>query len=107
MIARHWRGWTLRANADACEELLKSKVLPQLQNIAGYRGGYILRNDRSEESEFVVVNLFESLDAVKQFAGANYTVPVFEPEAKVLLSHFEEVANHYDVQVSPHDFESS
>jgi hypothetical protein len=100
MIARHWRGWTKIEDADAYEDLLKSRVLPGLENITGYRGGYILRNDGVAESEFVVVNLFESLDAVRQFAGDNYAVPVFEPEAKRLLIRFEPQAMHYDVRAN-------
>lgn len=101
MIARHWRGWTKLENADAYESLLKTRVLPELNNISGYRGSYIFRSDGAEESEFVVINLFGSLDAVRQFAGPNYSVPVFEPEAKALLSRFEPVANHYEVRVAP------
>jgi len=98
MIARHWRGWTKVLDADTYEALLKSKVLPGLKGIAGYRGGYILRSDGAEESEFVVVNLFDSLEAVRQFAGPDYQTPVFEPEAKQLLSRFEPMANHYEVR---------
>ena len=101
MIARHWRGWTRIENAALYEMLLKTKVLPGLKEIAGYVGGYILRKDGAEEAEFVVVNLFESLDAVKKFAGLNYTTPVFEPEAKALLSRVELVANHYEVKARP------
>ena len=99
MIARHWRGWTRAENADAYEELLKSKVLPGLKKIEGYRGGYIFRSDEKEEAEFVVVNFFESMAAVERFAGPSYTVPVFEPEAKALLSRVEPVAKHYEVRV--------
>jgi len=98
MIARHWRGWTELQNADAYEVLLKNKVLAGLKGMAGYRGGYILRRDAGGESEFVVVNLFDSIDAVRQFAGPDYKVPVFEPEAKQLLSKFEPVASHYEVR---------
>ena len=100
MIARHWRGWTKPGNADAYEALLKNKVLPGLNGIPGYRGGYILRSDGREESEFVVVNLFDSLEAVRHFAGPDYSVPVFEPEAKQLLSKFEPAANHYEVKAN-------
>src|SRR5215467_10929187 len=101
MIARHWRGWTKRKDADAYETLLKVKVLPGLKDIPGYRGGYILRSDGAQESEFVVLNLFDSLDAVHKFAGTSYHVPVFEPEAKALLSRFNRVANHYEVRATP------
>ena len=77
MIARHWRGWTEARNADAYETLLKTRVLPDLKRVPGYRGGYILRSDGKEEVEFVVVNLFESIEAVRFFAGAEYSTPVF------------------------------
>ena len=101
MIARHWRGWTKLENEESYESLLKTKVLPQLREIPGYGGGYLLRSDGAEESEFVVINLFDSLEAVREFAGPNYSVPVFEPEAKALLSRFEPEANHYEVRVGP------
>jgi hypothetical protein len=49
MVARHWRGWTEAQNADAYEALLKNKVLPGLQEVEGYRGGYVLCSDGSQE----------------------------------------------------------
>ena len=103
MIARVWRGWTSPENADAYEKLLREIVYPGLQNINGYQGGYILRSsqDGKEETEFVTVNLFESLEAVKAFAGADYETPVFEPEARRLLSKVEPIARHYEVKKSP------
>ncbi|HXO36038.1 MAG TPA: hypothetical protein VN901_27170 [Candidatus Acidoferrales bacterium] len=98
MIARHWRGWTLLQDADAYERLLKETVLPGLKAIEGYRGGYVFRKDGTKEVEFVVVNLFASLEAVRRFAGENYGVAVFEPEAKRLLSKAEPQATHYEVR---------
>lgn len=100
MIARHWRGWTNPQNADAYEKLLREKVLPELQKIEGYQGGYILRSDNPDEAEFVVVNFFASLDAVRQFAGPDFAVPVFEPEARQLLSKVEPLARHYEVRAN-------
>ncbi|HEX7489476.1 MAG TPA: hypothetical protein VF341_11250 [Anaeromyxobacteraceae bacterium] len=100
MIARHWRGWTKLQNADAHQGLLEEKVLPGLKGIAGYRGGYVLRHDGPDEAEFVVINFFDSLDAVRRFAGPDYAIPVFEPEARVLLSKVEPIAMHYEVRAS-------
>lgn len=100
MIARHWRGWTELQKADEYEGLLREKVLPGLGKIDGYRGGYVLRSDGEGEAEFVVVNFFESIEAVKRFAGPQYMVPVFEPEARMLLSKVEPVARHYEVRAS-------
>jgi heme-degrading monooxygenase HmoA len=74
MIARTWRGWTTPANANSYENFLKQKLLPGLRALEGYRGGQVLRRDLPDESEFVVINYFDSLEAVKRFAGENYTV---------------------------------
>lgn len=101
MIARLWRGWTLPENADAYERLLREQVLPGLQQINGYHGGYILRQEQRDEVEFVVMNLFASLEAVQAFAGPEYTVPVFEPEARLLLAKVEPIARHYEVKTTP------
>ncbi len=101
MIARLWKGWTTLENADAYERLLRETVLPGLQGIDGYRGGYILRQDGSTETEFAVLNLFDSLDAVRAFAGPEYMIPVFEPEARQLLSKVEPIARHYEVKAAP------
>jgi len=101
MMARHWRGWTKADMADGYERFLKLKVLPGLRAIHGYRGGFILRKDDLAETEFVVINLFESLEAVKQFAGPDFTVAVFEPEAKTFLSRIEDFASHYEVRAEP------
>lgn len=101
MIARHWRGWTTARNADAYETLLKHTVLPGLKQIQGYHGGYVLRREvAAEEVEFVVVNLFESIEAVQRFAGPDFAVAMFEPEARRLLSRVEPLAAHYEVRVS-------
>lgn len=101
MIARIWKGWTKAENADKYEKLLNKIVFPELKGIQGYLGGYIFRRDNQEESEFVIINLFESLEAVKAFAGNDYEVPVFEPEARILLSKVEPLAKHYDVKKMP------
>jgi hypothetical protein len=100
MIARYWRGWTTLNNADAYEDYLKEKVLPELRNILGYKGGYVLRRDAPDEVEFVVINLFDSIGAVQTFAGADYSAPKFEPEARQLLAKVEPLALHYEVCAS-------
>lgn len=103
MIARHWRGWTTLENADDYEALIRNTVFPGLEGIRGYRGGCVLRNDGDLKSEFVVVNFFDSIEAVREFAGTDYSTPVFEPEAKVLLSRAESRADHYEVRLDSRD----
>jgi heme-degrading monooxygenase HmoA len=104
VIARVWRGWTKPENGDAYEEFLRTHVFPALTGrVSGFRGGYVARRDVDDEVEFLVMTLFDSLDAVRAFAGDDYEVPVIEPEAVRLLSRFDERAVHYDVVIAPLD----
>jgi hypothetical protein len=100
MIARHWKGWTKPNDADAYEKHLKGKVIPDLRKDVDYRGCHVLRRDGADETEFVVVNFFDSIQAVRRFAGDDYEVAIFEPEAELLLFRKEPTAAHYEVRVS-------
>ncbi len=96
MISRIWHGWTSPANADAYQKLLMEKILPGIHRVAGHRGATLLRRDATHEVEFVTITYFDSMEAVRAFAGADYEVAVVPPEARKLLSHFDERAAHYE-----------
>ena len=49
MISRLWRGWTSPENAGAYEELLRTRILPGIHRVDGYRGAYLLRHDAGAE----------------------------------------------------------
>jgi heme-degrading monooxygenase HmoA len=95
MITRMWRGWTADANADAYERFLRSELFPEVAKLPGFLGARILRRRVEGEQEFVTLTMFESLDAVRAFAGEDYETPVIEPEAQRLLSRYEDRAVHY------------
>ncbi len=97
MIARHWRGWTRPEDADVYERFLKDVVIAGLHLIEGFRRTEILRRVDGAEVEFVVINFFDSLDAIRAFAGDDYRKAKFEPEALRLLSRYEPHAVHYEV----------
>jgi heme-degrading monooxygenase HmoA len=101
MIARLWHGWTTRGNADAYENLLRSEVLPGIHRVKGYKDAYLLRRDAGEEVEFVTLTFFDSLQAVREFAGADYEVAVVPPPARKLLSHFDQRSAHYETILKP------
>jgi heme-degrading monooxygenase HmoA len=100
MISRIWHGWTTPANADTYEALLKSEIFVGIQNreIAGYRGIHLLRRDVGDEVEFVTIMWFDSLEAVRTFAGEDYEAAVVPPKARALLSRFDERSQHYEVR---------
>jgi heme-degrading monooxygenase HmoA len=95
VITRMWRGWTAAANADAYERFLRSELFPEVATLPGFLGARILRRPAESEEEFVTLTMFESLDAVRAFAGEDYETPVIEPEAQRLLSRYEDRAVHY------------
>lgn len=101
MIARLWHGWTTPGNADAYETLLRTEVLPGISRIAGARGAYVLRSGLEDEVEFVTITLWDSLDAVREFAGDDYEVAVVPPPARRLLARFDERSRHYETVIEP------
>jgi hypothetical protein len=100
MIARIWHGWTSPSNADAYESLLKSEIFIGIQGrqIAGYKGIQLFRRELGDEVEFVTVMWFDSIGAVRAFAGEDYEVAVVPPKARALLSRFDARSQHYEVR---------
>jgi heme-degrading monooxygenase HmoA len=95
MITRLWHGHTTHENADAYEKLLREEILPGIHRIAGYRGAELLRRELPDEIEFITITRFDSLDAIKAFAGEDYEAAVVPAAAHPLLSHFDERSAHY------------
>jgi len=96
MITRMWRGWTAIDDADAYERFLLGELFPSLRAIPGFRGADVLRRVDGGEVAFVTLTRFDSLDAIRAFAGEDYETPVLEPQALALLSRYEERAVHFD-----------
>ena len=100
MISRVWHGWTTPAHADDYEALLKDEIFTGIKNrqIKGYRGIQLFRRNLSKETEFVTVMWFDSIEAVRAFAGDDYEVAVVPPKARALLSRFDARSQHYEVK---------
>jgi heme-degrading monooxygenase HmoA len=97
VIGRLWRGTAQRENADAYVAHLERETLPALPGIEGHLGAYVLRRELGAEVEFVVLTIWESLDAVRAFAGDDYETAVVPPEARRLLTSFDERVAHYEI----------
>ena len=101
LIGRFWRGWATPQHAQAYEELFRTSILPGLQRIDGFIGAYVLRKDAGEEVEMMTITLFESLEAIRAFAGNEPTLAHVTTEARQLLSRFEHTVTHYEVVLAP------
>ena len=100
MIVRIWHGWTTPDNADTYEALLKEEIFVGIENrrIPGFNGIQLLRRDVGAEVEFVTSMRFESLAAVREFAGDDYEVAVVPPKARAVLAHFDARSQHYELR---------
>jgi len=101
MIARIWHGWTTPPNADKYEALLKEEIFVGIQNrhIPGFKSIQLLRRQIDDEIEFITIMVFDSLDAVREFAGEDYEAAVVPEKARKVLSHFDERSQHYEIMV--------
>ncbi len=101
MISRIWHGYTTKANADTYQKLLESEIFVGIKNrnIQGYKGIQLLRREKGSETEFITIMWFESIDAVKIFAGEDFEKAVVPDKAQKVLTHFNKTSQHYNVLV--------
>lgn len=97
MIVRVWRGTAAPSNPSDYPEHFQSAVLPALRGIAGFRGASLLRHDRPGEIEFMVLTRWESMAAIRAFAGDDPERAVVEPAAVAALIRFDGRVQHYTV----------
>lgn len=96
MITRVWRGWAPAERAHEYERHYRSEVLSVLRGVPGFEGARLLRRTTGEETEFVSLTFFDSLDAVRAFAGPDYEVAVVADEAREVLARFDDHVSHYE-----------
>jgi hypothetical protein len=103
MIERLWHGWTTAADADTYERLLQTEIFPGIaaKRVPGYRGIRLLRRPLpGGEVEFVTLMTFDSLDAVRAFAGDEYETAYVPAKARALLVRFDLTSVHYEVRAA-------
>lgn len=101
MILRMWRGRSTVEKAGDYVRHATKKVFPGLRAIEGHRGAYLLRRAVDNAIEFVALTLWESMGAVRRFAGVEPEKAVIEPEARAILSSFDESVTHFEVVHCP------
>jgi len=96
-ILRLWRGRATAAKAGDYVRHASKTVFPEVQTLPGHRGAYLLRRSIDNSVEFTVLTLWDSMDAVRGFAGPDPERAVVEPAARAALSDFDETVTHYEV----------
>ncbi|NJN99773.1 MAG: antibiotic biosynthesis monooxygenase [Anaerolineales bacterium] len=99
MITRIWHGITPAAKAEAYLDFLNQSGVPDYQATPGNRGVYVLRRIEGEVAHFTLISLWDSLEAVKGFAGPQPEIAHYYPEDQDFLLEFEPTVTHHEVLV--------
>lgn len=97
MIARTWKGVVRTEDADAYAAYVHETGIAEYEATPGNRGAWLLRRDEDGRTEIVTFSLWESLDAVRAFAGDDVEAAVFYPEDDRYLVDRDERVTHYEV----------
>src|SRR6266481_1262675 len=97
MISRNWRGIARTEEAENYVAHLKSETFPQLAEIPGFVAASILRRATDNGVEFLIVTTWESLEAIKQFAGESAHLAVVPPAVQAMMTSYDKEVIHYEV----------
>jgi heme-degrading monooxygenase HmoA len=96
-VARIWKGRTLAVKADEYEKYLNASGVAKILATPGNLGVQMLRRADGDKTEFVVISFWESIDAVKNFAGPDYQKAVILERDREYLLEVEPNVLHYEV----------
>jgi len=97
MISRHWTAICKSDRADAYIHHLQSETFPILTTIAGFVRASILKRDVQRGTEFQIITVWESLEAIKSFAGEDTEAAVVPLVAQAMMVEFDARARHYEL----------
>ena len=97
MIARTWTGVVRHADADAYADYIRETGFAEYGRTTGNRGAWMLRRDDGDRTEFITLSLWDSVDAIKAFAGEDIEAAVLYPEDERYLIDSESRVMHYEV----------
>jgi len=97
MIARAWHGRVPAEKADAYHQYLLRTGLADYASTPGNRGVFVFRRIENGVCHFLLTTLWDSIDAIKRFAGDDYERARYYTEDDEYLLEREPLVTHYDV----------
>ena len=107
MIARLWSAEARPAQAPAYKAHLEKLVLPAIRKMEGYAGAMLLEREKDSSVEIIVITWWRTLDAIREFAGADLEEAVVADEAAALLTSFDRRVRHYELVVREEKHETN
>ena len=97
MISRNWRGIARQEEADNYVRHLQLHTFPALSRIPGFVSAEIMRRATSRGVEFLIVTTWQSIEAIRRFAGESIGVAVVPPEVQAMMVEFDFEVTHYEI----------
>jgi heme-degrading monooxygenase HmoA len=97
MIERHWKGVARPSEATRYIHHLRLDTFPSVAKIKGFIRSTILYRPVEKGTEFLIITVWESLDSIRQFAGANVEQAVVPAVVQEMMVEWEERVAHYEV----------
>jgi heme-degrading monooxygenase HmoA len=100
MVARIWHGRTSADKSDEYRQYLFDVGVKKIATLPGNRGVQMMMNKTADEGEFMVVSYWDSIDAIKGYAGENYTRVHDLSRDKDFLIDPETLVRHFELDVN-------
>ena len=100
MVARVWHGRTPLDKAEEYRQYLFDVGVKKIATLPGNRGVQMMVAKNADQGEFMVISYWDSVDAIKGYAGADYTKVHDLPRDKDFLIDKESLVRHFDLDVN-------
>lgn len=80
MVARIWQGRTRAGMGKSYLSYLEQTGLKEYRATEGFKDVLVLTREIGDETEYVLITLWDSLEAVRRFAGTEPERAVYYPE---------------------------
>ncbi len=97
MIARRWRGRVRAEHEDTYRQIVIDTGIRDIRQVEGNIAAHLLRRTADGETEFTLITLWESWDAIRSFVGDDVERAVYYPEDDPYLLEKEPTVTHYEV----------
>lgn len=97
MIVRVWHGRVPGAKARAYREFLNGRAIPDYRSVAGNVSVHVLERAEGDVTHFVTLTFWESMGAIRGFAGDDVEAAKYYPEDRDFLLEYEPRVVHYEV----------
>jgi heme-degrading monooxygenase HmoA len=85
------------AFADDYPKHFRDRVIPELCRLDGFVGVQLTRRRVGDRVEFVALTRWQTMDAIRGFAGPDITKAVVDPAGAAVLIEFDTTVQHYEV----------